>query len=482
MHTMPTTKDRIRPQTSLIFPESGGALVTKYNKCLWNGDYQQILWLGVNGFVVIDHEDREILLVDPWPTVCSRWIGEIPFVAARPLRNGNGGAKRRIGELASFLRRSRASGYATSAILLSHVHFDHADDVPLLLELLAAPKGEYRSRNKLDFDLDGPAVPVAALPVVCGDLDTLLYLKTLHFDQHWQSVLGPNEPDGIKRGYFVGQGKLLSMIEKRKKVTNPTWDAVKERYGVTANTGPWHEITWDMWSMFHDDVFNDKVLRGSLAGRRKAPGTRADAFTVPGSVFEVSPYVWDHMKTPVMLRPRRDSLDDQESGRYQRITAFLVRRAGIQGAKRSFFVGSAGEMGGDFTRPKPPTDMEVIETDVLVQAIQADDLPGVPDPLLADMMAASRRFTLKKIAVRDYLVFSHFEEFVRRVTSPAQLDGDFARAAGDTLKGYRELIGKGSCHPVNADLLSARRAFVLTRWGFGNDARLVGSAREMRAI
>lgn len=478
---MPTpAKDRTRPQVSRIFPETGSALKKEFNGCLWNGDYQQILWLGVGGFVVVNHVDREIVLVDPWPTVCSPWVGKIPFVKDRPLRNSSGRAKGRISELAGFLRRSRKSGYVLSSILLSHMHFDHTDDVPLLLELLAAPAGPYRSRRNLDFQLEGPAVPVSRLPVVCADLDTLLYLKAVHFDLHWLSAFSVNEPKKIKERYFEGQGELLEMIEAAKPKSNPVWDKVKKRYSVTANAWAWHEITWDLRSMFHDDVFNDHALRGPLASRRRKPGTPADSFSVPGSVFEIQPYVWDHMKTPVFNKPKKDSLDDQQSGRYQRITAFLMKRKGAKGAKRTFFVGSAGEMGKDFTRPKPPADMAPIETDVLVQAIQANDMPWVPDPLLGKMMKASRRFTLARIAVRDYLVFAHFEEFVRQVAGKKKFRQGFEAAAGDAVAGYRKLIADGSCLQENADLVSGERIFVLDRWGF--ERRFTGSASGLKNL
>ncbi|MHA1192788.1 MAG: hypothetical protein ACTSP9_10895 [Promethearchaeota archaeon] len=30
-----------------------------------NGDYQKIYWLGVNGHIIINEHDKEILLVDP---------------------------------------------------------------------------------------------------------------------------------------------------------------------------------------------------------------------------------------------------------------------------------------------------------------------------------------------------------------------------------------------------------------------------------
>lgn len=59
-----------------------------------NGCYQQILFLGVSGFVICNHWDKEILLVDPWPTYASFWTDEILTCDDRSLRDGDAAASR----------------------------------------------------------------------------------------------------------------------------------------------------------------------------------------------------------------------------------------------------------------------------------------------------------------------------------------------------------------------------------------------------
>lgn len=91
-----------------------------------NGYFQHIFWLGVNGWVVVDHYDAEILLVDPWPTY--RKPGE---------RH-----ERRMEDLVAFLRASIREGYHVTGILITHAHFDHTDDVPRILDDLLDDPGK----------------------------------------------------------------------------------------------------------------------------------------------------------------------------------------------------------------------------------------------------------------------------------------------------------------------------------------------------
>ena len=45
----------------------------KMAKSFRNGRYQHLMFLGICGFVICNHCDKEILLVDPWPTYFSYW-------------------------------------------------------------------------------------------------------------------------------------------------------------------------------------------------------------------------------------------------------------------------------------------------------------------------------------------------------------------------------------------------------------------------
>jgi len=89
-----------------------------------NGDYQKIFWLGVNGYIIVNERDKEILLIDPWPSYEKR-----PTVNSREIRR-----------LANWLIKIvKEKGYKLVGVIGTHEHYDHIADIPLLyLKLKAA--------------------------------------------------------------------------------------------------------------------------------------------------------------------------------------------------------------------------------------------------------------------------------------------------------------------------------------------------------
>ncbi|MCP4678994.1 MAG: hypothetical protein GY854_26590 [Deltaproteobacteria bacterium] len=379
-------------------------------KRIRNGEYQHIFWLGINGFVIVNRKDKEVLVVDPWPSHCSYWINQLPkpanrFVDARLLDNDAKKGKKRLEELATFLRNAVSEGYSLSGILLSHMHFDHSDDVVYLLELLVAGWGPYTNHKDLHFEVSGPPVPTDKLPTICCDFDSMVYLKTRYFRVDKNSMSLPSD-------YWKGkatQKKQLSNLKPFQLL--PTWQTLKDHYVNTA--AAWKEIVdANGKRMYYDDTYN--------ANHRPAlkAGAAAKLFNLGN--FTIKPYVWDHMRTGLGSKSK-NALPGQQAGHLQRISAFLFWRRGVKGAKRTFIVGSAGEMSKRYTSAlvaNPGT----IKTDVLIHAAAGKQL-SIFD--YKTSIADSMKCLLQHIDVKDCLVFCHWEEFVRYVTNEKSFKKQF---------------------------------------------------------
>ena len=93
-----------------------------------NGAYQKIFWLGVCGYIIVNEHDKEILLVDPWPSYI-----ELPNVYSP-----------KIVHLANWLvEKVKKEKYTLVGIIGTHEHFDHIADIP----------GLYYNLNKNDITL-----------------------------------------------------------------------------------------------------------------------------------------------------------------------------------------------------------------------------------------------------------------------------------------------------------------------------------------
>jgi len=116
---------------------------------LENGIYQKIVWLGVNGYLIINKPDREILMVDPFPSY------------------GKPGAShhKRLKNLVKWLREQVDKGFSLTGILVGHEHYDHCKDVVPIIKLLSEERDDI-----------GPVCPLEKLPVAYCDTGTMLAL------------------------------------------------------------------------------------------------------------------------------------------------------------------------------------------------------------------------------------------------------------------------------------------------------------------
>lgn len=443
-----------------------------------NGRYQHLMFLGICGFVICNHCDRKILLVDPWPTHFSHWT-RVTWL--QEVLNGDREARRelteesrraeearqRIGDLASFLRNAVGQGYILSGILVSHMHFDHAEDIPLLLELLAAegsrrPVGYdhygthydvvYEDHRGLDYFLNGNPVSVEELPRICCDYDTLIYLLTYGFYHPYTEISIHTDELIRNRDYWYGNRHLKSILDERLErehredsnhFTNQasaTWAQVKSQYIFspqnssnaliqpdTANSSDfdqngahpkWIEISVQRQRLHYDDSYNVSLDNES---QRCRAGQECDSFTLDN--FLITPYVWDHMNTGMWKRRQRAS-DEQSAGHLQRITAYMISHNGpnVIDAKRTFIIGGMGEMSVRYTQALADT-LPSIETDLLILAVTRFH------PLLNTWYDEERddalSFLGRYITVRDAVIFTHFEEFVREIATPTKYVEDF---------------------------------------------------------
>ena len=151
-------KDRtMQPGNSTVKPGQP----VPWQQSVWNGRYQQISWLGVNGWIIVNHHDREILLIDPWPTYDQTSAAGIG----------------RLKKLANFIRRGNAlkQPYKLVGTLISHQHFDHTNDVVLLYRMLSATSS-FKVEGTVECRPTGKAIPYSELPPICCDYDSRNHL------------------------------------------------------------------------------------------------------------------------------------------------------------------------------------------------------------------------------------------------------------------------------------------------------------------
>ena len=449
-------------------------------KSLRNGYYQHIFFIGVCGFVVVNHHDKEILLLDTWPSYSSPWAGEVPMGQERKLYitpallelvNGPGGLRSNITDdlalngserkepyftivesmetilnggqetrrpmmqrimamrsldsgagdpgmasirreilqrmesvldepdrgvprllhLVNFLRRSVSdSKYTITGILLSHMHYDHAEDIPFILQLLSAPEGRHLEWG-LTFDLEGQPIQGTLLPKIYCDYDTMFYLKAMYFG------MTPSSVNTYFKKICDGSPKLREFVNTYQQ------NLLVDLYGNTDEK--WELVTLNNTHPIYNDYYNNEQNESE---RLKA-GLQADDFTV--GHFTVTPYIWDHMNTGNPVTKDDDYNPIPSAGSYQRITAFLIQHATAPNAKKSFFIGSSGSMDEKYT--KNPVDID-IECDVLFTAITGQFYWHLVN--LTDQGEAAWRYILRNVSVKDFIVFCHWDHFVRHVS------------------------------------------------------------------
>ncbi len=403
--------------------------------------------------------------MDPWLTCCSEWIGPIHIhnsVAERPLANSDLnsiGGKNRIAALASFLRRSVERGYRLTGILVSHMHYDHADDIILLLELLAADDTHqidyhgYIDHHGRRFVLYGEPIPVGSLPTIYCDYDTLFYFLTYNFHVPYGKILNLEEQER----YFDGNENLKRSLDRQGSREIPsappgrsiwihsfppnrearfqfysnwrTWHDVQRRYTVIEvaelvrgdNSYPWYEISDTRGNRLHyDDSYNCGLSRSD----RLAAGQEGQEFKA--GKFKIVPYIWDHMNTGpnVFWGRRQKQFDDQTAGSLQRMTAFRIYRQKINNAKNTFIIGSAGEMTRFWTRAFNTIS---IKTDLLIQAIVHPFSIQYRGQCFDTQLEPCLTYMVNNITVNDAILFCHFEEFIREIANSPKYHSDFDR-------------------------------------------------------
>ncbi len=510
----------------------------KLVKSFRNGCYQHIMFLGISGFVICNHCDRDILLVDPWPSYLSEWSRLIPSCYDRRLtdeqtytqlqgeideddvarwRQDIRSAKSRLEGLVNFLREALSGNkpeeerYILSGILLSHMHFDHAEDIVILLELLAATTDSetsgYTDHCGRTFVLSGPPVSVDRLPKIYCDFDSIVYLLSYYF---YVPITSMPEINDEGHDYWAGKDEcwnVLSTIARQcrqdpqistiwtrtkdgRELTNDTWKQVQQRYSfvpqsfnasisqLIENDG-WYEIRSGNSRLFYDDSYNDKLD----ADQRCKAGLQCAEFEV--GHFRVTPYVWDHMNTGAFKLSQRE-IDEQSSGDLQRITAFLIQQATIAGAKKTFIVGSSGEMNERLTSAiLDEQDLPQIEAHLLIHAIvRPYPIGGGRIPFIGLILnfvvgiEAYTEYLAKHIKAEEALIFTHLEEFCRFVARPNEYKQNFNDSVNYNLIKLREKIERIKegdnqenieCAESIENLITNNKIYILGRRGFELD-------------
>lgn len=518
-------KDKKFPQVSKLIPhvekteEKENGLEDDIHdkvpvKSLRNGYYQEIFWLGCSGFIIFNHHDKEILLVDPWSSYSSFWnYLAVPLGVAddRPLipkeyekddeflapfyedkfsSNTNPNLKR-VEDLVNCIRKycNKDNGYKLTGILLSHMHFDHADDVPILLELLTKPSGTQYSHTGLTFN-NLEDEPLSELPMICCDYDTRVYLQT-HFWGRELSDIPIEDTDLYWKGKDIQENLLgngyFYLSEKRDHSNKDpkfrdAWNNISTTYGL--DDKKFLFITENSIEVTYDDTFINEVLKQEnspapgielLVSENKNPTSTPDRFAL-GS-FSIRPYLWDHMNTGAANK-WNSAMDDQKAGHCQRISAFLIQRKNLPTAKKTFIIGSSGGMSNSWTEPRPisreekPKDQQnnkeldnwenkdkfKIETDVLLQAINGR-VNALADQ--TDEVRDGWKYLNKNVIVKDFIVFSHWEDFVMRQATTeifkSEKNFKLVRANVDMVKARL----KGD----NKDVVSNDGVFIMGRCG-----------------
>ncbi len=373
----------------------GNASLPNPDKYIYNGRYQKIVWLGVNGFIIVNEIDKEFLMIDPWPS----------YSRDDSLR---------IDSLVTWIAIRYHEGYECKAVFATHEHFDHIADIPKIFLLLFL--------RGIDF---------GKLPLIYADRGTL---------------------DEIKKSFDTLIGDLNDL--------SPDAPLIEDKFA---------EIQLNGSHLYYDDEMQKQILRDQ---KQNACGDGIDGSIYPlvagtklldikAGSFTITPYIWDHSSTYMFS----DSAAGDASGNYQRTTALLVSCEHDTENKKTFFVGSAGEMcmslTGGFVKDAP------IATDVLVQALpQETDLDNWAPPFIPGFRYHVRLSSLvdyqkRNIAVRDTILACHYENFC--VVKVLGFDhGSIDDASGNLEKDlnknrvvqYRDELVRKGCEPETVQYLN----------------------------
>lgn len=191
-----------------------------------NGTYQKIYWLGVSGYIVVNEQDKEILLIDPWPSYI-----ELTSIYSP-----------KIVQLAIWLaEKVKEEKYTLVGIIGTHEHFDHIADIP----------GLYYNLNKNEITLpplysdEGTLEQIRsswALIPPFTDLDDIVQCNSLtlnkqplYYNDKAQSVKEKNHVEN----YPLKAGTKLNEINIGKFLVTPyIWD----HSSTTNNSDDWSGV------------------------------------------------------------------------------------------------------------------------------------------------------------------------------------------------------------------------------------------------
>lgn len=158
-----------------------------------NGDYQKIFWLGVNGYIIVNERDKEILLIDPWPSYFELTDNTSP----------------KIVQLANWLvKQVKEENYTLVGIIGTHEHFDHIAHIPIL----------YYNLNKTDIKL----------PPLYADEGTLDQIRG-----RWVFASPPTDPEDIVQLKDIVQFNSLKLNDQKLYYDDEIQEDKKENH--TAN-------------------------------------------------------------------------------------------------------------------------------------------------------------------------------------------------------------------------------------------------------
>ena len=324
----------MQPSNSTVVPNE----TVPWLQTIWNGRYQQLFWMGAFSWGIVNHEDREILLIDPWPT-----YNKTSAAGYGRLRN-----------LANFIRRGNAmkNPYKLVGVLVSHEHFDHANDIDLLYRMITSDTDIKFNDGQFNCKLTGLPYGYDELPPLCCDQNS------------WQVITGQIKGmRNAKLTHAFGHYESNNFIE------------ILDSHSQS--------------SVIYSDWANQ---------RRKHPQVAGEAcMSFEVGHFHVKPYVWDHYSIMDM-----DAGLFKAAGNLQRQSAFHIWHKDAAKAKRTFFCGSAGEMSAEYTEHVQwHTGKDRIKTDCLIQSISGSKRH----------MKDLQKYQQKCFSVKDFVVPSHYEKF-----------------------------------------------------------------------
>jgi hypothetical protein len=151
----------------------------------------------------------------------------------------------------------------------------------------------------------------------------------------------------------------------------------------------------------------------------------------------------------------------------------MIWRKNVERAKRTFFLGSGGEMHREWTGSLVET-LPVVETDLLIQAILPRRLSNALSQVLAGFRQQIPRYIecmVRNVRTREAVIFVHFEDFITSVPNRTHYLESFGNSVEHNLNELRQKMeavrtdqaAQAQCYE---SLFARNRFYVLGRRGF----------------